>query len=806
MLRSCLFLSVTLLATAVTSAAQPALSRLSPVGVQRGTESELSLIGARLGDAEELLFYEPGIEVLSLAAEKDNQVQVKLRIAAEARVGLHAVRLRTKTGLSDIRLLAVGHLPQISEEEPNSAFDSPQAISLGVTVEGVVQSEDVDYFVVEAKKGERITAEVEGLRLGYTFFDPYVAILNAERFELARSDDAALLRQDCVCSTIAPADGKYIIEVREVAYGGDGNSLYRLHVGTFPRPLIAFPPGGKPGESVEITWLGGPEGPWKQQVRLPETPSNGVGEVVAEDAHGRSPSANRLRVLDLDHAAEVEPNNALGQAAPMPAPGAAHGIISEPGDIDCFKFTAKKGQQYDIRVYARETLRSPLDSVLNVYRAENNQRLGGNDDNAGMPDSYQRVSIPADGDYIIRVNDHLGAGGETFVYRVEVTPVAPELTLSLPEKQRYVATTLTVPRGNRQALMVNAERRNFGGDLRLLAENLPEGVEMQVPTVTGGSVPVLFTAKADAPLTGRLVDLKATTIEEGKNVSGRLSQRTMLVRGQNNRDVWGHDAERMAAATIEKVPFQIEIVQPQVPIVRDGSMRLKVVAQREEGFDAEIAIQMLYNPSGIGSSGSIRIAKGTNEAEIPLTANGGASIGVHDIIVTGSAQVGNGRIEVASQMAKLEIADKLFDHSFVKAAVELEQQTELLVKLTPKREFAGKCELKLLGLPPGLATESVEVDAKVEQATFLLTAAKDARVGKHTSLVVRATLMEKGEPIEQTLRGGELRVDKPLPPATAVAAKPKVEPKKSEPTAAKPKPLSRLEQLRRLKEQQANGK
>ena len=37
---------------------------------------------------------------------------------------------------------------------------------MNVTVNGVADNEDVDYYVVQAKKGERISVEVEGLRLG----------------------------------------------------------------------------------------------------------------------------------------------------------------------------------------------------------------------------------------------------------------------------------------------------------------------------------------------------------------------------------------------------------------------------------------------------------------------------------------------------------------------------------------------------------------------------------------------------------------------------------------------------------------
>jgi hypothetical protein len=33
-----------------------------------------------------------------------------------------------------------------------------------------------------------------------------------------------------------------------------------------------------------------------------------------------------------------------------------HGIIEAEGDVDFFKFTAKKGQQYDVRVHARKPL------------------------------------------------------------------------------------------------------------------------------------------------------------------------------------------------------------------------------------------------------------------------------------------------------------------------------------------------------------------------------------------------------------------------------------------------------------------
>jgi hypothetical protein len=385
-------------------AAQPDFTVVSPQGFQRGTEVEATFSGRRLEDVQELMLYSPGVEVLAIEEAKDNQFKAKLKIAPDCRLGIHAVRVRTASGISDLKTFMIGALPEVAEKEPNNEFEAPQPIESGVTVSGVVQNEDQDFFVFEAKKGQRIVAELEGLRQGRTFFDPYLAILNEERFEVARSDDSALLLQDPVCGLVAPEDGKYIIEVRESAFGGNGASTYRLHVGSFPRPRAVYPAGGKPGETLEVTWLGDPAGPRKETITIPaDAPVN--YDLFAQDEHGIAPSPNVIRVTDLENALEVEPNNDREHATPFTAPGAANGIIQEEGDVDFFKFPAKKGQAYDVRVYARNPLRSPLDSVLVVRRA-NGGGIGNNDDSGG-PDSYVRFNAPEDEDVILEISDHL---------------------------------------------------------------------------------------------------------------------------------------------------------------------------------------------------------------------------------------------------------------------------------------------------------------------------------------------------------------------------------------------------------------
>lgn len=796
-------LHVLLLATVITTlisadilAAKPSFSRISPPGFQRGQEIVVSLQGDRLKDTQEILYFEPGVSTKSIEAEDDKKVKVTLNVSPECRLGQHAMRLRTASGLSDVVLFYIGALPEIEEAEPNNDFKEPQPVAMGTTVNGIIQNEDVDYFVIEAKKGQRITAELTGLRLGLTFFDPYVAILNEQRFELAKSDDEPLLFQDCLCSLLAPEDGKYIIQVRESSYGGNGNCAYRLSVGSFPRPKGIYPTGGKPGEEIEVTWIGDPSGTQTAKVRLPE--KEGEFSYYPEDQYGIAPSPNRLFVSSLPGVIEKEPNNDRKEATPMQGPGVASGVIEEKGDYDHFAFPAKKGEEFDIRVYAREELRSYLDPVVDVYQQSNGKRLGGNDDTGGNIDSYVRVKAEEDTDLVVRVRDHLGSGSPLNIYRVEVTQRTPSLVVEIPEVEQYKARTMSVPQDNYMAVLLTARRENFGGELKFDFNDLPEGIEVITFPMAENTnkLPVLMRAKPDAQLNGKLVDVVAKPTNADIKVEGHISQRSMLVRGQNNRDVWGHDSDRMSVAVVEKVPYKLEIVQPKVPVVRDGSMKLKVKATRAEGFEDEIRLRLLDDPPGIGASRSIKIEKGQTEAEIPVTANGGAAIGIHKICVLGTS----GLLEVSSPFADLEIADRVVDFAFNQAACEQGQETQIVVGLTAKREFPGEATVELLGMPAGVTTEPVKVNKDAEKAVFNVKVAQDAKDGKHKSIVARITVTENEEPIIQTNGNIELRVDKPLPPKVATA-KPKEETKKEEAPKPKPeRPLSRLEQLRLAKE------
>jgi hypothetical protein len=789
-------------------AAAPVLSTIYPRGGQRGSEATIGFGGARLADAQEIICYSPGFQIVKLDA-KDVIVQATIKIAADCKLGEHAFRVRTASGVSDLKTFWVGALPIVQEVEPNNEFAKPQSIPLNCTVHGAITSEDVDYFAVEAKKGQRISVEIEAVRVATdigvgNIFDPYIAILDAKRFELATSDDTPLLKQDGCLSIVAPADGRYTIQVRESSYQGNPSCHYRLHVGTFPRPLAVFPLGGKPGEEVEVRFIGDPTGDIKKKIKLPSQPDTKF-ILHAEDAGGISPSGLPFRVIDLANVNEAEPNDTVATATKGDVPCAFNGIIDKPGDIDFFRFPAKKGQVFDIHCYARR-LGSPLDSVLIIFNGQG-AAIAGNDDMPGSPDSYVRFTAPADGDYLFSVTDHLKKGGPTYTYRVEVMPVQPRVTVGIPVFSLYQQERqwIVVPKGNRYATVVTTTRQDWAGDLHLEGAGLPTGVKMTtdlVPTYMG-SAPVVFEAAADAPLAGTLGEILPKAVDpKAAPFKPRFTLRSELTWGYPNlTPYWAYTSPKTPVVVTEPAPFKVDIVEPKVPLVHNGSMNLKIVAERINGFKGPITIYPIFNPPGVGSVGAASIADGQTETVFPLNANAGAPVRKWKYVVWGVATVGNGPVWVSSQLTTVEIAPPMMAFQLDRGAAEQGKPTTMYGKIQVATPWEGPAKVTLIGLPPKVTAPVIEITKDTKELTFPLTIDPAAPAGVHKNLFCQVVVMQNGEPIVQNVGSTELRIDKPI--ATAVVAKPQAAAAPAAvPTA---KRLSRLEQLRKEQEEREKG-
>ncbi len=799
-------------------AAFPVVTYHQPLGVTRGGEATVTLKGERLTDARQILFDQPGIEVLEVKVVDDKSVELKVKTEANLQPGMYSFRLITASGATNLRFLSVGTMPMVNEVEPNNEFATPQDIEMDRTVEGNVDREDVDYYRVSLKAGQKLTIEIEGMRQRWDLqnrdiLDPYIAILNDKRFEVAVSDDSALFQQDGVCSFTPQEDGQYTILVRDSSFLGQQNICrYRLHVGSYPRPTTVIPSGGVQGDVLQAKLIDIDGTVTDVSLQLPtdlikpesaaSTPTQPY-PVFTENEHGISPSPNYLRVGNLPIVTEAEPNNDHRKAPVCSVPALLCGVIAEPGDFDCFAFDCKKGERFRVQLYARDTLRSPLDGVMNVFDADG-KTLASSDDSGGKLDGVFDFTAASDSQHTIRIYDHLRGGSPLHNYVIAVSRLEPSFKIGLAELRRDEAMVVPVPVGGQGAMMIQVTRDQFNEEIAFELDNLPAGVTAQTFPMPAGrvEVPVVLTAAPDAALAGTLFDIRGKGKLGERELTADLTQYHKIVLGQNQRAMLDHRTDKAVMAVCEAMPFSIEFVQPKTPLLRRGSKDLLVRIKRNEGFEDPVYFKTLYNPPGVSVNNSRKIDKGQTEVTIPITANAGATIGQWPLVMQVSYGTKLGTQTVATAPIMLDVQDAVFNFTFPRSAAETGGEIPLAITMEKIRDLAGDMEVQLVGLPNGVTSDAPVQKVALDSTTviFPLKIAADAKTGVHKTLNVQTRISRDGEVMVQTDGTGEIRVDKPVvkkEPAAAPEKKP--EPPKPK-TDAPAKPLSRLEQLRLEKE------
>jgi len=802
---TCSLLGMCLLSAGTLQASSPEFSGIAPRGVQRGVDTPVVFSGQRLDDYEGIIFFSPGISVKSVGKIEAGKVEAVLSVAPDVPLGNHMMRLRTRTGITSLRQVFVGPYPGLMEKEPNNDFEAPQEAAFNQTVEGVANTEDVDYYKIKATKGQRISLEVEGMRLGYGSFDPFVSLLNKDRFEIASSDDTVLHRQDGYLSIIAPEDGEYTIQMRESSYRGSGNSYYRLHIGSFRRPDVCYPSGGKAGSTMKVKFIDNSGEATEEEITLPAEPSARHMVYLKNDP---APSGNFMRVSAFDNFLEVEPNNKDANATNMEAPCALNGIIDKPEDEDRFKVKLKKGTKVDFFAYA-QTLGSPLDPVLVVTNSKGAQ-LGANDDGGTSRrlDCKLSLTAPEDDEYVVVIRDHLMRGGLNYVYRIEVMASVPDVTFASPNfsvNDSHKRQMITVPRGGRYATLVNITRNNASGDMTFEMPNLPAGMKLVSSKLPGsqGSFPLLFEADAAAPLAGDALPITLKPVDPAQTVQGRLAQTFDMVRS-GNTIYYSETVDRLPVAVVEEAPYSLEIIKPAVPIVASGALDVKVVAKRKEGFKAKIRVLMMWRPGGLNCPGEIDIPEGQTEGVFSFDSKADVAPGTYQLTVLGEADAGKGLVYNASPFCDITVAPAHLSGSIPLTVVEQGKEGAFVCKIDQAVPFEGEATAQIIGVPNAVTVEQVKINKDTKEATFKFKTEAATPVGKSATIFCQVEVPVPGGIAVNRIAGGTtLRVDAPrkapAAPAPAVAAATPAAPA----APAAPKQLSRLEQLR---QEQAQAK
>ena len=136
-----------------------------------------------------------------------------------------------------------------------------------------------------------------------------------------------------------------------------------------------------------------------------------------------------------------------------------------PGDVDRFRFSAKRGDRIVVAVMARELIPYLADAVpgwfqatLGLYDVDGHE-LAYSDDHQFNPDPILYYRIPQSGDYEIEIKDSIYRGREDFVYRITIG--------------EYPYVTSIFPLGGREGEEATVEVN--GWNLRVRSMNLNPG-------------------------------------------------------------------------------------------------------------------------------------------------------------------------------------------------------------------------------------------------------------------------------------------------------------------------------------------
>ena len=767
----------------------PTLESVLPRGGERGTEVRLDLKGKKLGGALDLMFSDGALELVDLEQPSEGHVRATVRIGPGAPPGPRWLRVRTATGLSNLLNFSVGAFPHIAEAEPNGDLAAAQALDLAeggaLTIRGVAESEDLDVFAVRGRAGQRLSVEVEAMRIG-TRLDAAVALVDERGFVLRSCDDVAFARQDPAFTETLPADGLYFVQVRQAAYRGSADSHYLLHIGAFPRPLATMPLGGAAGAPLAVQLFGASGALGAASVAVPDAGVHGGWAprgtaAVGVELDGRpAPSPCWLRVSPLENVLEAPD----GAVSVLEVPAALNGRLEVPGDSDRVRFEVEAGKSYFVEVWARR-LRSPLDSVIHLRRDPDGAPVKSNDDAEGSPDSFMQFTAKGGGACELEIVDQLGRGGPEFTYRVEVTHGEPRVAVTSVRAIKAEA----VPRGGRGLALVRLERERAPGDLTLELAGLPAGVtatELSLPPVMGLR-PFLLEAAADAPLAHAEVDVRV----QGEGVSARFGDERRLVEGQNQTLFWAQSLDGLSLAVTEALPVELALEVPAVPMPRRGAMDVVVRVRRDEGVDGPVAVTLPFLPPGVTATRQVTIPAGSDEASLTLNTAGDARLGEWPLVARGELDLPGGRVVLVSAPATLEVTPPYLTGKAQALSLNRGEAGQLLVEVERREGCPEGGQLQAVGLPRGVTTSPVALGGAEGDLLLPLGASEDSPTGKHSGLAVNAVFDLPGGRVVQSISAAELRVRRaPKPAAGAPAAPAPATAPKAE------RPPTRLEQLR----------
>lgn len=702
----------------------PALTKVWPAGMQRGTTATFTLDGRNLMDTKAVIFDSPaitakvkqitdvpepvavaraGVDLAAIVARgKKQTAMLEVTVAQDAEPGLHWFRIRTPLGTSNLMPFDVGSFPEVGSKAWGGSEMQPETVRLPATLVGTIATPgQVDSYDFTGRAGEELVFQVRASRLG-SRLESLLVLRNDSGQVLAESGQYDN-RADAVLTYKLTQAGKYTLSVTDREKAGSQDRFYRIEAGPLPYITHVFPLGVRAGEPASVSVAGINLGD-VHEVRVdPPKAVDGwtTMPLRVKSSEGWSLNAVNLEVGSDPETLEQEPNNSPAQAQKVSLPITVNGYISggaksgSPADEDYFRFHARKGEAVTIEVAAAR-LGSPLDSVVEVLDAQ------------GHP--IPRATVRCLNETVTTLSDRDSRGpgirltSTTGFHERDYVMVGDEL-----DQLVYIAD-----QPDEDVRMLSAD-----GLRRALLGTSPDVHAINTPVYRVEILP----PDADFPPNGLPVFHLTWRNDDGGPGFGSDSRLNFvapqegdfIVHLKDVRGLEGPDFAYRLSLHDANPDFQLRANPENPNIPRGGTSLITVSANRVQGYDGPIEIRVEGLPAGV-TAGSATIPAGQDSAILLFSADASApddSLPTSFKIV-GHAQInGHDRRRVANEDAPLQLASVIPPPDAIVTAgpdhITLEPGQDVKVTLHVERRngFEGRVPCTVQNLPPGVRVVNV---------------------------------------------------------------------------------------------------
>jgi hypothetical protein len=221
-------------------------------------------------------------------------------------------------------------------------------------------------YEFDARAGQTLVFDVACKAIG-SKADAVLALADAQGRVLATNNTFDSTGDPFIAHSFT-ADGRYTISVSDLQMTGSGEHFYRLSAGELPFVTAHFPLSIRANTDSNVILVGHN---LKHEQRTAFVKAGGPGEMTLpiDAAKVRSRREFKLAVTDTPIRTDLEGNDKPDGAQVFTVPVLINGRMSKPGDVDHYKFSAKKGAVWSIEAQAARR-GSPVDSKIEVLDAE----------------------------------------------------------------------------------------------------------------------------------------------------------------------------------------------------------------------------------------------------------------------------------------------------------------------------------------------------------------------------------------------------------------------------------------------------